>query len=336
MVIMVSTLTKGCGIVSRAGRQVCDSYGRPVTNLRISLTQRCNLNCFYCHREGESISDVEMTPDEIDAIVGVATEFGICRFKITGGEPLLREDIGEIIPKIASKPEVEEISMTTNGSFLAEKAEALAKAGLHRVNVSLDSTNPLTYNRITGGGDAGSVIKGIKAAIKAGLGPVKINMVILQTLNESDITEMIEFAREAGAVLQLIELVSVGMDTGTYLKYHYDLRDVEDELSRLAQRINVRRLMHNRKIYLLPGVKVEVVRPMDNTEFCAHCTRIRLTSDGKLKPCLMRNDNLVDILTPLRSGASRESLRKLFLEAVMRREPYFKPWSSVASSSGER
>jgi cyclic pyranopterin phosphate synthase len=300
-----------------------DRYARPIISLRISVTQRCNLKCFYCHREGQSPSNVEMSPNEIARVAEVAAGLGIRRFKITGGEPLLRCDIEEIVKRIASVPNVEEVSMTTNGVFLAEKAAGLAKAGLQRVNISLDSLDSQTYNRITGG-QVNPVIEGVKEALKSGLQPVKINTVILKGLNDFEIPEIMSFARKTGAIVQLIELEPIGLDSETYLKYHHDLQDVEDELRRVAEQVDVRRLMHNRRKYLISGLEVEVVRPIDNSEFCASCTRMRLTSDGKLKPCLMRNDNLVDILTPIREGTSNQDLEKLFMEAIMRREPYFK------------
>jgi len=305
-----------------SGKIVYDPYGRPLRNMRIAVTQKCNLNCFYCHKEGENPSTAEMTPREISIIARVAAELGISRFKITGGEPLMRSDISEIVASIASIEGVRDVSMTTNGTILSSKAEELVEAGLERVNISLDTINPQTYNQITKG-NIKPVLESIEAAIQAGLGPIKINTVVLRGLNDSEIMEMVSFAEKAGVILQLIELEPIGMKPETYEKFHDDLKSLEKEFSKMAREVDVRRTMHNRKRYLLPKVEVEVVRSMDNSMFCSACTRMRLTSDGKLKPCLMRKDNLVDILTPIRAGASHQEVRKIFLDAVQKRQPYF-------------
>jgi len=305
-----------------SGKIVYDPYGRPLRNLRIAVTQKCNLNCFYCHKEGENPSTSEMTPSEISIIAHVAAEFGISRFKITGGEPLMRSDISEIVASIASIEGVRDVSMTTNGTILSSKAEELVEAGLERVNISLDTINPQTYNQITKG-NIKPVLESIEAAIQAGLGPIKINTVVLRGLNDSEIMEMVSFAEKAGVILQLIELEPIGMKPETYEKFHDDLKNLEKEFSKMAREVDVRRTMHNRKRYLLPKLEVEVVRSMDNSMFCSACTRMRLTSDGKLKPCLMRKDNLVDIVTPIRVGASHQEVRKIFLDAVQKRQPYF-------------
>ena len=149
-----------------------DRFGRPITGLRISVNYECNLNCFYCHREGCPASSSEMTPEEIGKIVGAATEFGVRKVKLTGGEPLLRGDIIDVISAVA-RPGIEEVSMTTNGTLLAGVARELAGVGLTRVNISLDTLDPETFTRITGSDSLSDVFAGIDAAIDAGLKPVK-------------------------------------------------------------------------------------------------------------------------------------------------------------------
>ena len=165
-----------------------DSYGRPVTNLRISLTSRCNLSCIYCHAEGEKNPDTDMSTEEIIGIMNVAAKFGIRSIKFTGGEPLIRPDILDIIQAV---PKGIESSITTNGVLLAGMAEGLKKAGLRRVNVSLDSLNPGTYKRITGCDRLGDVLAGIDAALMAGLTPVKLNMVVLSGINDNEIDDFL-------------------------------------------------------------------------------------------------------------------------------------------------
>ncbi|RJS75452.1 GTP 3',8-cyclase MoaA [Candidatus Bathyarchaeota archaeon] len=300
-----------------------DPFGRPVESIRISVTQRCNFSCFYCHMEGEvSKSGVEMTPEEIQRIVEIASGFSVGKVKLTGGEPLVRRDIIEIVQRINEVPGIEEVSMTTNGVFLDRYAEKLKQAGLARVNVSLDTLRLQRFKQITGKASLKTVISGIKSAVKAGLHPVKVNMVLLKGINDDEITDMIRFTEENGLILQIIEFEAPRKNE-LYTKYHVELEPIEDYLKTLAEKVSVRRMHHRRKYYLPRGGEVEIVKPMHNTEFCKHCNRIRVTSDGKLKPCLFRNDNLVDILGPIRNGASEEELKNLFLEAVKRRKPYF-------------
>ncbi|KUG21309.1 molybdenum cofactor biosynthesis protein moaa [hydrocarbon metagenome] len=287
-----------------------DKYNRSVTNLRISLTSRCNLRCIYCHAEGEVNPQNQMSSEEIAELMRVAAGFGIRSIKFTGGEPLLRPDILEIIRAV---PPGIEASMTTNGTLLADIAPALRAAGLSRVNVSLDTLNHERYREIAGKDCLHEVLAGIEAAIDAGLTPVKINMVLLQGINDDEIEDFLDFVRgDRHLILQLIELMEF-----QGCVFHGDVDAVERDLSDRAKQIMTRR-MHHRKKYCLDDAEVEVVRPLHNTEFCAYCNRLRVTSDGRLKPCLLRSDNLVDI-----RGKRGAELEALFREAVSRREPFF-------------
>ncbi|MDH5791585.1 MAG: GTP 3',8-cyclase MoaA [Candidatus Bathyarchaeota archaeon] len=298
-----------------------DSHGRSVNSLRISVTQRCNFDCFFCHQEGESNPGGEMSPREIEAIVSVAAELGINKVKLTGGEPLLRDDIAEIVRRI--DPYVDEVSMTTNGYGLAEKACDLRDAGLKRVNISLHSTRPDVFCKIIGREALTEVGRGIAAALECGLRPVKLNMVVMKGVNDGEIQDMIDFSREVGAILQLIEYQPLERGADDWEKYHFDLRPLEEELEAKAERIVEREMHRRRQYHLRGGAIVEVVRPMHNSQFCRFCTRLRLTSDGRLKPCLMRDDNHVEAVSLLRKGATREKIVEAFMEAVARREPYW-------------
>lgn len=302
---------------------IYDDYGRPTLNLRISVTQKCNLKCPYCHREGEESPSTEMSVDEIKRIAHIALGLGISKVKLTGGEPLIRPEIVQIVASISGLRGIRDLSMTTNGTLLAPLARRLRKSGLMRVNVNIPTLDAKTYRSLTGG-NLRDVIDGIKAAVNASLYPVKLNMLLLQGVNEKEVERMIKFAERSGTILQLIELEPLNIDESYYRRHHFVPKGIEEELRKSAMEIRTRKDMQNRRVYFLPHVKVEVIHPIENTEFCAHCTRIRVTSDGKLKPCLMRNDNLVDILTPLRNGADEDKLTQLFIEAVKRREPYYK------------
>jgi len=301
-----------------------DSYGRPLTNFRIAVTQECNLECFYCHKEGQYYASTQMEPIEIARITRIATDFGVRNVKITGGEPLLREDLSEIIYLIHQLPNMEEVSLVTNARLLtSKKALDLKKSGLARVNISLPSIVPEIYRRVTGG-NLCDAINGVRAAIQAGLNPVKINMVLVHGVNEDEINLMMNFSRNFGITLQLIELEPVNIDRELYKLYHQSLEAIERDLASRSTKVESRPFMQGRRIYTLEGARVEVVKPVENTSFCMQCTRIRLTSDGKLKPCLMRNDNLVDILTPLRKGESDDYLYAVFRRALETREPFHK------------
>ncbi len=179
----------------------------------------------------------------------------------------------------------------------------------------MPSLNTETYHKLTGG-NLQIALAGIQAAIEAGFSPVKLNMVILQDVNVSDIPAMIEYAGRNGVVLQLIELDPINVSGNYYSAHHRSLDEQEQMLREKAVTIEKRPFMHNRLIYHLPNATVEVVHPIENTDFCMHCTRMRVTSDGKLKPCLMRNDNLTDILTPIRQGASDEELKSFLLRLI--------------------
>jgi cyclic pyranopterin phosphate synthase len=287
-----------------------DSFNRPVSNLRISLTPKCNLSCIYCHREGEKDPEAPLTAAEIAEVLRVAAVFGIRSVKFTGGEPLLRPDLIEIVKAV---PVGVESSITTNGILLAGIAADLKQAGLRRVNVSIDSLDPATYKKITGTDRLSDVLEGIDAAISNGLTPVKLNMVVLKGINDHEIDDFLKYVRgNRDLVLQLIELMNFND-----CDYHGDLNGLENSLASRSKQIVTRR-MHHRKKYCLDGAEVEVVRPLHNTEFCAYCNRLRVTSDGKLKPCLLRTDNHVDI-----RGKYGKELEELFIEAVRRREPFY-------------
>ena len=257
-----------------------------INSLRLSVTQRCNLKCPYCHKEGQISSEKELNLEEIEKIIKNAKEIGIKKIKITGGEPLLRKDIISII-KIIKKHNFEDISLVTNGFLLEEYAFQLKEAGLNRVNIGCDSlsSNVLLKN-------IKNIKDGLEAAKSAGLSPIKLNMVVLKDINDKEMPAMIEFAEKNKLVLQLIELININGNKEYYKKHYFSLENIEQELEKKAK-IIINKEMHNRKQYNWGNVIVEIVRPFTK-EFCANCTRLRITSDGKIKPCLLRNDNLIN------------------------------------------
>ena len=302
---------------------VKDKFERPIISLRITITNRCNENCIYCHHDGMISSKNEMTPDEIYKICEIAKKLGVKKIRISGGDPLVRKDIVEIVEKIASL-NFRDISLTTNGVLLEKYAKDLKKAGLNRVNVSLDTLNHTTYRFVTNSDYLNEAKSGILKSVEVGLYPVKINMVVMKDINEHEIKDMFEFCRDNKMVLQLIELIeSENCDDDKFsAEYHYKLNSIEKKLSDIAEDVRERKFMQGRKKYYIKGGEIEVVKPMDNTKFCANCTRLRVTPDGKIKPCLLRNDNLVDIITDIRNNSSDDELANIFLKGINEREPF--------------
>ena len=288
-----------------------DRFGRVIKHLRLSVTSRCNLNCIYCHKEGDSSKD-EMNVEEIEKICRAFYELGVRKIKITGGEPLIRDDIIEIIARM---PPFDDISLVTNGTLLAKRAQELKEAGLNRINISLDTLKEDKYKLITGKRLLKRAIEGIYAAYDAGLKPIKLNMVILKGINDDEIDDLLNFASSfnndhINVILQVIEVVGLQ-------DYRYELSKIEERYEKIAEKVIVREL-HNRKQYIFKNKAIEFVRPF-HKEFCMHCTRIRVTCDGKIKPCLMKNDNLINI-----RGLNYDELKKAIKRAVAIREPFIK------------
>jgi cyclic pyranopterin phosphate synthase len=283
------------------------------------------LNCTYCHGEGEERTaenaNGEMEIEEIGRIARIAVSLDISKIKLTGGEPLTRKDVAEIVREISFIPGLTDLSMTTNGTLLADLAKKLHAAGLKRVNISLPTLDEKVYRKLTSG-NVEEALRGVEDAVNIGFHPVKLNMLIMKDINDFAVPEMIEFAGKTGTVLQLIELEPINVSNSYYAKRHMPLDEYETMLKQKAVKVETRQFMQNRRIYHLPDVKVEVIHPIENTEFCLNCTRLRVTSGGKLKPCLMRNDSTVDILTPMRNGASEKELVELFKLANQNRQPY--------------
>ncbi len=300
-----------------------DPYGREVTNLRVSLTQECNLRCFYCHNEGEEqgLQNTSLRLIEIKRLLDTASELGMYKVKYSGGEPLLHPEIEKIIEY--SSGLMEDVSLTTNGVLLERNAKKLRDAGLDRVNVSLDVIDPETYEKITGEPKLFKVKKGIERANEVGLFPVKINMLLMEGLNENSVEDMIEFASETGSILQIIEMTSneEEIDREIYRDYHISLEELASKLEKSSVRTKTRR-MHARKKYFLedPEVEVELVRTMHNSSFCKNCTRLRVTSRAELKPCLLRTDNHIPVKDTVRNGGN---VKDKFIEAIEEREPYW-------------
>ncbi len=299
-----------------------DAFGRQVDYLRISITDRCNERCLYCMPEGykgwERQPD-HLTADEIIRVVRVAAGMGFRKFRLTGGEPLMRMDLPEIVRAMAAIPGVEHIGISTNGTKLGALAQPLRAAGVGTVNVSLDALDPAVYRRITGG-DLNAVLAGIRAAVAAGFERVKLNCVLMRGVNESEIWPLVLFAAEHGLPLRLIELMPV---TTTDVLTEKNFMPVEEAMALLRQKDELipqpdwRLGFGPAKYYQLQhtGARVGFIGAMTNLHFCETCNKLRLTADGKIRPCL-GDQGEIDLRATLRRSPTDEAVREVLLSAV--------------------
>ncbi|WP_418280774.1 GTP 3',8-cyclase MoaA [Halorubrum sp. DTA98] len=297
---------------------LADDFGREVTGVRVSLTDRCNFDCIYCHNEGLGDTrgpmepgDGEMGTDDVVRFLEVVEGYGVEKVKFTGGEPMLREDLEAIVRRT---PDSMEVSLTTNGTFLPGRAEDLKAAGLDRVNVSQDALDPDDFAAVTKSGAYDQVLKGVRAAVDAGLDPVKLNMVVF-THTAEYVEEMVDHvADNEGLQLQLIEYMP---ELTGKPEWNIDIQRVHDWLAEKADRVE-RREMHDRKRYFIGDGMVEIVDPVENEEFCANCGRVRVTHEGYLKGCLNRNDDLRSM-----GEMTRTEIAEAFETVVANRVPYY-------------
>ncbi|AOL16027.1 molybdenum cofactor biosynthesis protein MoaA [Sulfolobus sp. A20] len=303
-----------------------DRFGRPLDDLRITLTHACNFQCFFCHMEGEDEISNGLRLEDILLVAKVARDFGIRSVKLTGGEPTLRRDLIEII-KGLKELGYQDVSMTTNGFLLRDLAPKLKEAGLDRINISLHAVSRETFKKITGVDAFDKILEGVRRAIETGFRPVKLNYVV----NKRNINEalmFLELAEKLGVnEVHLIELHPVGLGK-VFFNEHEKLNELEEYISKIAIKREVRK-KHLRPRYVLPsGLIVEVVKPYANPIFCAGCNRIRLTVDGKLKTCLYKEDNIIDISNVFKEDFAEEIKEQLvsraFSIAISIREPNFK------------
>jgi cyclic pyranopterin phosphate synthase len=303
-----------------------DSFGRKIHYLRISLTDHCNLRCVYCMPEDMVFRPrAEMMQDEeVLFLARLFAELGFDKIRLTGGEPTVRAHIVDIVRGITTTPGIRSVSLTTNGMLLSKLADPLAAAGLGRVNVSIDTLNLAKFKRMTRGGDMETVWEGILAAEAAGLTPVKLNAVVVRGYNEEDVVDLANLTREHHWQMRFIEMMPFGGSTDLQTKQMVSSQEIQDRIEQSLGSLNPVSggdLGGEARLYRIPGAQGDIgFISSVSAPFCADCSRARLTPEGILRMCLLRDDE-VDLLTPLRAGASLEELRKLVLEAV-----WNKPW----------
>lgn len=303
-----------------------DRFGRRIHYLRISLTDHCNLRCLYCMPEDIVFRPVEelMQDEEILTLVRLFTGLGFDKFRLTGGEPTVRANIIDLVSGIAAQEGVQELTMTTNGVLLPHLAHPLATAGLQRVNISLDTLDPDKFKRLTRWGDISQVWAGIEAAEEAGLTPVKINSVVVRGYNELDVIDLARLTLDHPWQVRFIEQMPF---VGTSERPPGQLVAAAESQARVEATFGPLEMLNNGEydgealLYHLPGAQGDLGFIASVTQpFCALCTRARLTADGRLRLCLLRDDE-VDLLTPLRNGANLSDLRQLILDGI-----WHKPW----------
>ncbi len=294
-----------------------DNYNRKIDYLRISVTDRCNLRCKYCmpvdgiHKKNHL--DI-LRHEEIIKIVKSAAKLGVNKIRLTGGEPLVKKDLVKLVSDISSVSGINDLSLTTNGVLLKDNLKALKKAGLNRINLSLDTLNSDKYKEITRGGDIKDILEVIKMIINEGLTPLKINVVLIGGFNVDEIEDFIELTRSNPIHVRFIELMPIG-EASTWNTEKFVSNEIVLRKAKLKKIKNI--ASSPATYYKLDGAigKVGLINPI-SCSFCSDCNRIRITSDGKIKPCL-HSDEEIDILDVVRNNS--ELLGETLLEAVKRK-----------------
>ena len=320
-----------------------DRLNRPIQDLRISVTDRCNFRCLYCMplAEYDWIARAEiLSYEEIERLARIFAGLGVSKIRLTGGEPLVRKDLADLIARLAPLPQIRDLCLTTNGALLEEQAGALRKAGLRRINVSLDTLRPDRFRAITQRGDLEPVLRGLSAAKQAGLGPIKINAVIERGVNDDEIIDLVEFSRREGFAMRFIEYMDVGntnhwrseklvskQEILAAIQKHYALAELGRDQD-TAPAVDYRFTDGGGDI----GVIASVTEP-----FCGSCTRARLTADGKLVTCLFSSTGH-DLKALLRGGKTDAEVAA-FVESIWtaRQDRYSEErWEALNSQQGYR
>ena len=303
-----------------------DSYGRNIHYLRVSLTDRCNFRCVYCMPEGGVVfhpHEHHLSDDELVRVIRVMAPLGFDRIRLTGGEPTVRPNLVPLVQNIAAVPGIQEIAMTTNALRLEKIAEPLARAGMKRVNISIDTLDAERFSKITRVGKLDAVWRGILAAERAGLTPIKLNAVIVRNFNEDDIVDLARLTYDHAWDMRFIEMMPLGSISDFQIESIVTAEEIKARVQdAFGELIPLEWNGHDpaRPYQIRGGLGTLGFISSVSTPFCAGCDRVRLTSDGRLRLCLLRDDE-VDLLTPLRAGASDQEL-----SAMIARGVHAKPW----------
>jgi len=301
--------------------QLIDQHNRFLNYLRVSITDRCNLNCIYCVPRGGvpklNHSDI-LTYEELLRLARIAVNLGIIKIRLTGGEPLVRKGIFEFIPQLAALPGLKELSLTTNGICLRDNIDKIRSGGIKRINVSLDTLNREKYKSITGYDGFQQVWEGIELARKLNFNPIKINVVPMRGLNDNEVLDFARLSLEHPYHIRFIERMPVGTVGSEHQMHHVPNVDIKTQIGRLGKLIQIHKTQFDGpaerfKFEGAPG-EIGFISPLTH-HFCHTCNRLRLTAEGHLRACLL-SDHEEDLKNPMRSGASDHDLEQIFLKTA--------------------
>jgi cyclic pyranopterin phosphate synthase len=312
-------------IASPTEPRLADAFHRAITYLRISVTDRCNLRCVYCMPE-EGLPWIDKTKilsfEEITAIVRAAAKVGVRSIRLTGGEPLIRQDLERLVAMIAAVPGIDDIALSTNGLLLAESAQRLRDAGLTRANISLDTLREERFMAIARRPGLDRVLAGIDAAFAAGLGPIKLNCVVMRGQNDDEVEAFAALTRERAVAVRFIEMMPVEENVGAHGNAYVSATEILDRIRAIGTLRAVDGPAGNgpARYYAFEGAQgsVGVISPLSH-DYCDTCNRVRLSADGRLKLCLF-GDHFIDLRTPVRDGSGEDALI-----AILRGSMYVKP-----------
>jgi cyclic pyranopterin phosphate synthase len=312
-------------IASPEHPKLADAFHRAITYLRISVTDRCNLRCVYCMPEEGLpwISNADILGfDEITEIVRAAAKVGVRSIRLTGGEPLIRPHLDRLVAMIAAVPGIDDIALSTNGLLLADQVRNLRAAGLTRANISLDTLREDRFAAIARRPGLQRVLAGIDAAFAAGLGPIKLNCVVMRGQNDDEVADFAEMTRERAVAVRFIEVMPVHENVGEHANEYVSATEILDRIRAIGDLHPIDGPPGNgpARYYAFDGAKgsVGVISPLSH-DYCDTCNRVRLSADGRLKLCLF-GDHFIDLRTPVRDGAGEDALI-----SILRGSMYVKP-----------
>ncbi len=304
-----------------------DPFGRKIEYVRVSVTDKCNYRCGYCmpeqgvHPEGRHTE--YLSYDELARIIKAFVNLGVAKIRLTGGEPLVRKNLASFVEQIKTFDGLEDISLSTNAHHLAREASALKKAGVSRVNVSIDSLKPSRFKNITRGGDLKKVLEGVDKALEVGLQPVKFNMVVMKGTNDDEIEAMVDYGLAKGVEVRFIETMPIGPAGVSLMDQHYPASKI---LQRIKQHVGRDLIPSTGKTHDGPSKNFKIagtdtrigVISAVSQHFCESCNRVRLTAKGILALCLGQEDS-VNLRTPLREGITDDALEQLIKQAILKK-----------------
>lgn len=305
---------------NQANGSLSDAFGRNIEYVRLSVTDKCNLRCFYCLPKGFKNFEAPehwLSFDEIERVMGAFSDLGVRRIRLTGGEPLVRKNLPELVHRLSALPNVDDLSMSTNASLLGKHASELKSAGIGRINVSLDTLKVDRFREVTQGGNLIKVLNGLQAAKNAGLSPIKINMVALKGINDDEFDAMLEYCMHNSFTLRFIEAMPIGAPGQSAREHYLDLNRVLDKLSKRYQLIpSVMAGGGPAKYYQIKDTdfRIGFITPISQ-HFCDTCNRVRVSVDGTLYLCLGQEHSL-PLRPMLRDGITDAELKNTLSEAI--------------------